>query len=268
MSTIGMGALLALIVCTGCTVKNVIYPVPPVKVGAPPPSFDEVELELDQATRVVCWHRPGDPRSDDPALIFFHGNGENLETLKWAGLYGQLAALDGPVLVVDYPGYGRSTGQPAEKSLKLAAEGALLWMADRYEERLLVPAGWSLGAALAIHLAATHPEQVAGGIAISPWTSLHDVATAHFPHWLVAVGLRENYDSLGAAKGIRSPMLVIHGTADRIIPASHGERLAGALSVARWVPVEGAGHNDVLGFPRVWREITDFVSDLRSQENV
>jgi len=256
--------LLAAFPFAGCTVRNIIYPAPAVEVGRPPAGFDEVELVTADGDRALGWHHPGPVSSNRPAMIFFHGNGENLETLKWTGLYDQLLLLRSPVLVVDYPGYGRSTGVPSERSLKATAEEALSWMGSRYPDRSVVSCGWSLGAALALHLARVGSSWVQGVIAISPWTSLKAVAEIHFPRWLVTMGLRESYDSLGAANQIEIPALVIHGAADSIIPAQQGQRLANSIDAARWVQVEQAGHNDLLGFPAVWQEIDDFVSSLSS----
>ena len=62
---------------------------------------------------------------------------------------------------------------------------------------------------------------------------------------------------------IEVPALVIHGTDDRIIPAAHGRQLAEALGSSTWLAIEGAGHNDLLGFSEVWHEIGAFVTDLR-----
>lgn len=256
--------LLAAFPFAGCTVRNLIYPVPTVKVGRPPAGFDEVELLSAEGSRALGWHHPGPRSRNRPAMIFFHGNGENLETLKWTGLYDRLMTLGFPVLVVDYPGYGRSTGLPSEKSLKSTAEEALIWMGNRYPDRPIVPCGWSLGAALALHLARVGASQVQGVIAISPWTSLKAVAEIHFPRWLVSMGLGESYDSLGLADQIDIPALVIHGAADRIIPVQQGRRLAAGIDAARWVQVELAGHNDLLGFSAVWQEIDDFMSTLSS----
>ena len=240
--------------------RSFIYPVPTVEVGEPPDPFHEVEIDLSSGGRIIGWHHAGDPRSTRPALVFFHGNGENLETLKWSGVYDQLLSLRTAVLVVDYPGYGRSSGAPSEAGLKSSAEAALAWMKSRHPNRAIVPCGWSLGAALAVHLAAAGP--VTGLITISPWTSLSAVAEIHFPRWLVGAGLREEYDSLGVAARIEAPALVIHGSVDRIIPVEQGRRLAGALAEARWMEVEQAGHNDLLGFPTVWQEIDAFVTAL------
>jgi pimeloyl-ACP methyl ester carboxylesterase len=246
----------------GCTVRNIIYPVPMVEVGSPPTRFEEVEIESAEGIRFVGWHHPGDAAGNRPVLIFFHGNGENLETLKWTGLFDQLLSLQAPVLVVDYPGYGRSSGVPSESSLKGSAERALDWVASRYPDRGIVPTGWSLGAAVAVYLAAARPDRVRGLIAMSPWTSLAAVAEIHFPHWLVGLGLREHYDSLGLVDQIAVPALMIHGSIDRIIPIEQGRQLAAALTGAAWVEVGTAGHNDLLSSPVVWREMSQFVSRL------
>lgn len=252
----------------GCSMRSMIYPAPDVQVGAPPQGFEEVALLLDDGSQVVAWHRPVSQPRDRSAMIFFHGNGENLETMKWAGLYERLIALEVPLLVVDYPGYGRSTGQPSEESLKAAATAALQWTTAHYPSRGAVPCGWSLGAALAVYLAAARPAEVDGVVVISSWTSLTDVANAHFPRILVSVGLRERYDSLSLAQRIDRPALVLHGSDDSIIPVDQGEQVAMRLKSARWVSVEGAGHNDLLSFPEVWRQIDNFVSSLRSTPSV
>jgi hypothetical protein len=116
---------------------------------------------------------------------------------------------------------------------------------------------------VALDLAARHPQDVAGVVALSPWTSLQDVARLHFPGWLVGLALRERYDSRTAASTVRGPVLVMHGERDTIIPAAQGRELAQALGArARWVAVPGAGHNDLLAVPAVWREVRGFLDSL------
>jgi len=99
-------------------------------------------------------------------------------------------------------------------------------------------------------------------VAMSSWTSMADVAKAHFPDWLVGLGLRERYDSLAAAQRVSRPALILHGARDRIIPVTQGETLALALEQATWVRLETAGHNDLLGFPEVWQHLGVFLADL------
>ncbi|MDX1643053.1 MAG: alpha/beta hydrolase, partial [Thermoanaerobaculia bacterium] len=213
-----------------------LYPIPAVPVPSPPPPpLEEVGLEVERVGRQVAWHRPFAEAADDrgPVLLLFHGNGENLETLRRAGVLAAFDDLGRPYLAIDYPGYGQSAGSPSEPHLLAGGRAAAAWMRQRYEGRQIVPVGWSLGAAVAIQLVAGGEAQ--GLVAISPWTSLEAIGSDHFPAWLVGLVVRERYDSLAAAPRVERPALVIHGERDRIIPVEHGRRVAAALPEARWV---------------------------------
>ncbi len=249
-------------------VRQMLYPAPPVPVPSPPPApLVEVTLDLPAGERVVAWAREqSDPAS--PAVVFFHGNGENLETVRLSGLFEELAALGAHVLALDYPGYGRSTGDPSEASLTAAGEAGLAWVAERYPQSPRVMVGWSLGAAVAIQ-AASRDESADGIVLMSAWSDLASLAALHFPSWLVGLGLKDKYDSVAAAEDVRSPLLMIHGSADEIIPLAQGRRLHGALGEGdspRFVEVAGAGHNDLLAHPVVWQELGDFLQALAPRE--
>ncbi len=244
-------------------VRQMLYPAPAIPVPSPPAGrFEEVALALPSGVTAMAWFH-GRAAPGRPALVVLHGNGENLETLRLAGLLDDLARLDVAFLAVDYPGYGRSGGRPSEAANGEAAAAALAWLAARHPDRPRVVWGWSLGAAVAVDLAARRPDQVGALIALSPWTSLGELARVHFPGFLVRLLVRERYDSLTAARDVACPSLVIHGARDRIIPPSHGERLAAALPPpTSWLAVPGAGHNDLLGHPEVWRAVAGFLDGL------
>jgi uncharacterized protein len=246
--------------------RSALYPAPSVPVPSPPPvPLEEVTLTLSTGDTVVGWARsaPSLP-PEAPVVLFFHGNGENLQTMSWAGMYPDLEELGVAYLAVDYPGYGRSSGQPSEEGLMATGDAAVAWARPHHPGRPLVLCGWSLGAATAIPTAARHPEEVRGLIALSPWTSLKEVASHHFPAFLVKALLRERYDSLEAARRIGVPSLVIHGDLDDLISSSQGKLIAEALAGPRkkWLPVPGAGHNDLFSHPEVWREITAFLRSI------
>jgi len=189
--------------------------------------------------------------------VFLHGNAENLETLRLSGTLRAFADLGFPWLAIDYPGYGRSQGKAAESRLVASTAAAVDWMHRRHPDRPLVLLGWSLGAAVALQTATG--SAVDGVVAMSAWTSLREIGREHFPSWMVGLFARESYDSLDAASRIEVPVLVIHGARDNIVPVGHGRRVAAALADARWVQVEGYGHNDLLGAPLVWEEMRRFL---------
>ncbi len=248
---------------SGCLARRMTYPAPAVPVGSAPAPLSEVALTPASGRAVSAWaFLPEDAAPGTPALLFFHGNGENLETLSQGGTLEELQRFGVPFLAIDYPGYGRSAGKPSERALLEAADTAAAWMGRRCPGRPLVACGWSLGAAVAIQAAARHPE-VRALVLLSPWTSIRDAAKAHFPAWLVGILLWERYPSLETAPGILCPALVIHGAEDDLIPAPQGEQVAKALPAARWVLIPGAGHNDLLMHRRVWDEIGAFLKRVR-----
>lgn len=241
--------------------RAMLYPAPRLPVPEPPVPWHEVRLPLVGNGHVHGWWR--DSADPGPVLVFFHGNGESLATLGWGGFLDQLAALSAATLVLDYPGYGRSPGRPGEAALHAAADAALHFARAEGRGRPVVVWGWSLGAAVAIPLAARAGTGVAGLVAASPWTRLEDVAAVHVPRMLVRLLLREEYDSLRAAAAVRIPALVLHGQRDGIIPAEHGRRIAAALAgPTRHVEVAGVGHNDLLAHPTAWREVARFTDEI------
>jgi uncharacterized protein len=262
---IALGVLVAFLLLQNMLdgfVRQSIYPAPSVRVPPAPAPLEEVGLELATGERIVAWAH-SDPKLPPgrPAVVFFHGNGENLETMRMSGTFDELARLRVAWIAVDYPGYGRSTGSPSEEGSMGGGSAAVAWLRERHPGRPLVLCGWSLGAATAIGTAAAHPDEVRGLIALSPWTSLPDVARIHFPGLMVRSILKEKYDSLAAAKKVRVPSLVIHGELDNLIPAVQGKEVAAALS-ARWVPVPSAGHNDLLARDEVWMAMERFLDGV------
>jgi len=243
-------------------VRQFVYPRPPVGVPSPAPDpLQEITFQLSDDIKIIGWLDFW--ASDKPIVIFFHGNGENLQTVYYAGTFEQFRTTGANLLVIDYPGYGRSGGKPSEGLVLESGAVALQWIKKEYPGMLVIVGGWSLGAAVAIQTVSSHPSEVDGLIALSAWTSLPDVAHSHFPGWLVGLVLKESYNSLDAVKNIKCPVLLIHGNQDQIIPVVQGRQLADSFPVPpKFIEIPAADHNSLMAYPEVWQSIKTFINWL------
>lgn len=240
--------------------RAITYPRPGVRVQAPAAPMQVVKIPFGEG-EAEAWFLPGTQEVPGPALLFLHGNGENLQTMEQSGTIGRMSEWGLPVMFLDFPGYGNSDGSPNETDNINAAISAIHILRAKNPDRPLVIGGWSLGANVAIQAAAE--DRVDGVMLLSIFSSAADVGRDHYPNWMVKIMLRESYDSVRAAASIDTPALVIHGTSDQIISFDHGLRVSEAFKNPAWmVPVEGAGHNDLLSFQEPWREMDEFLQQI------
>lgn len=242
-------------------IRQMVYPAPLVSVPAAPLPLEDVYIPYSGDAQAHGWlFRKPSATDSTPVLLLFHGNGENLGAMRFSGILADFQELNVSFLALDYPGYGRSGGRPSEAALLAAADSAFIWIKKNFANNPKIICGWSLGAAVAIQTAAKHGQELAGLIALCPWSSLPEVAVVHYPRWLVNSLLDENYNSLEAASRVRCPALVIHGEQDAIIPVAQGEKVAANMGGGcRWVRVPQAGHNDLFSRREVWEEIRAFL---------
>jgi pimeloyl-ACP methyl ester carboxylesterase len=157
------------------------------------------------------------------AVIFAHGNGEVID--YWVSALRGFQERGAGVLLVEYPGYGRSTGSPSERSIRAVMDAAYdrLVADPRVDPDRIFGFGQSLGGGAICLLARDRPLRAL--ILQSTFTSLDAFAASH---WAPGFLLRDQFDNLSVAKSFPGPMLVIHGRDDRLIPWNEGLRLAAA----------------------------------------
>ena len=194
----------------------------------------------------------------DGLVFYLHGNAGNLE--NWFVNLDFWRGLNVDLFMVDYRGYGKSTGRIASQA-ELLADVQAAWQAvtPAYAGRPVVLAGRSLGTGLAAHLAAdlavTQPavQRPAALLLVSPYTSLQALAAQHYP---LAPGALLRYpmrtdaalQTLAAAPGPRPALVLLHGGLDAVIPASQSDALAAQWPGARVQHFASAGHNDLQAF--------------------
>lgn len=184
------------------------------------------------------------PESDDaPVLVHFHGNGEELADL--VDLVSLFRTRGVGVLAVEYPGYGLSReNDPNETSIYEDAEVALRHLLDGGVAReRIVLSGQSLGTGVAVEMA--RRGLGARLLLFSPYTSMVDMANHYLPVLPNRFLVRDLFDNAKKAPGIATPVLVVHGTEDEVIPFRFGKKLAALFPEARFLPLERGRHNDL-----------------------
>jgi pimeloyl-ACP methyl ester carboxylesterase len=196
--------------------------------------------------------RAADPNA--PSLIFAHGNAELID--DWADAMARVRDAGASVLLVEFPGYGHSSGRPSRASIREAFQAAYDWLIDQGGASAsgVVAYGRSIGGGAAADLARDRP--VRALVLQSTFSSTTRIARELFvPGFLV----RDRWDNARAVAEYEGPVLVMHGVADEVIPYGHAERVARArpgLAVTRI----DCGHNDcLLAWPDIVAEVTGFL---------
>lgn len=180
----------------------------------------------------------------DGVVFFLHGNGGNLAS--WFVNAGFYRALNLDLFMLDYRGYGKSTGR-IESEAQLEADVRAAWdaVAPAYAGKRRIVYGRSLGTGLAARLAADVQPDLT--VLVSPYASMVALAEEHYP-WVPKAVLRYPLRTDADITRIRGPVMLLHGDHDTLIPLAHSERLKALKPDATLVVVPGAGHNDLQRF--------------------
>ena len=184
------------------------------------------------------------PRADAPVLLYLHGARWNVRSS--ATRMRRLHSLGFAVLGVDYRGFGESTDTlPSEAMAYEDARAAWDWLAQQHPQRARFVFGHSLGAAIAVHLAGQVSDE-SGVILEGSFPSIADVVAASRWGWLpVSPLITQRFAAGERVAAIGSPLLVVHGSADRLIPPELGRALYDkAIEPKRFELVDGGSHHN------------------------
>lgn len=207
------------------------------------PDVQELRIAVEGATLSAMHLKLPHPKG---VVFFLHGNGGNLATWFTNAAFYRRANYD--LFMLDYRGYGKSSGH-IESEAQLRADVRRAWdaVAPQYQGKRRVIYGRSLGTALAAGLAAQVQPDLT--VLVSPYWSMSELARTRYP--LLPPGLlRYPLATHEDVARIRTPLMLVHGELDPLIPINHSERLARLAPQAQFLRVPGAGHDDVHRFER------------------
>lgn len=241
--------------------RSVIFPRHLVERPADSePVIDGTRLWIETTQgKVEAWYLPSYvcyEAGGEPLLIFAHANAELID--YWPQHVTSLREMGIGVLLVEYPGYGRSEGEPSQASLTETFVKAydMVTSYDGVDENRVAVFGRSLGGGVACALA--KERKVKAMILMSTFTSIRDMSKQFFfPKFLIL----DPFDNLSVVRQFAGKILVVHGTRDEIFPYEMGVELANAAQDGKLITYE-YGHNDcIYDWNEFWREQEGFLRE-------
>lgn len=204
-----------------------------------------VTVKTEDGLALTGWYKPA--RVNMPTIIRFHGNASNVRWNMEAMTpyieqgYGALSA--------EYRGYSGNPGKPTEQGLYKDAHAYMQWLQSQgILTNNIIVYGESVGTGPAVQIAVDYPN-LNRLILQTPFTGLADAAKVHYPFLPVGLLLKDRYENILKIREIKTPLIVVHGTKDAVIPYAQGKALYDAAPEPKsFITVEGAGHNDLDNF--------------------
>jgi fermentation-respiration switch protein FrsA (DUF1100 family) len=183
--------------------------------------YKEIYIQNKEGIKLKAWLHEKD-LINKKTIIFFHGNAGNLRNRNYK--LNELSKFDINFLIVAYRGFSGNEGKPSEQVLYKDAKSTLNWLKIKgVKEKNLILYGESLGTAVAIETAQN--KHLAGIILESPFTSMVELAQKYYPILPVKYLLKDKYETIKKLPNISSPLLVLHGKLDTIVPFTMGQKL-------------------------------------------
>lgn len=250
--TIGLCVYLVAAVALYALQRKFIY-FPTAAIEHP---FDELVIENSATTTKLPAARirlitlnPGLPN----AVIYFGGNAES--TAHTAAEFAR-HFTEQTVYLVNYRGYGGSTGAPSEAALHADALAIYDGIGDRH--RQIAAIGRSLGSGVACRLATSR--SLTHLVLVTPYDSILRIAKNQYPMFPVGLLLRDRFESSRYASSIESPVLAVLASHDAVIPADSSQRLIEAFtSPVKKLILHNTGHNDLQAHALYYPSIQEFL---------
>jgi fermentation-respiration switch protein FrsA (DUF1100 family) len=225
------------------------------------PNLADCWIMTEDGIKLHGWFAPSN--NAIATLVMAHGNAGNLS--HRIDIIYNLQQSGFNVLMFDYRGYGKSDGSPSEDGIYRDCRAAFDYAVGlpNVDSRRIVIWGTSLGGAVAVDAAVHRP--AAGLILESTFTSAKDLAAIHYSFLPSRFLLRIKLNSFDKITNIHIPLLVIHGTQDKVVPIQLGKKIfAAANEPKEFYEIANADHNDtfIAGGHEYYERIRTFILNI------
>ena len=183
--------------------------------------IEKVKIQTSDNIELLGWYHEKNLK-DYKTLVYFHGNAGSLENRIHKLNHFQDMNIN--FLIIAWRGFNGNKGKPSERGLYVDGKSAIDWLKKKgVDEKNLILYGESLGTGVATHLAQN--KNYAGVILETPFTSMVDAAKNFYPYIPINLLLKDKFENFKKVKNINTPILVMHGEVDQIVPFSMGKKI-------------------------------------------
>ena len=208
-------------------------------------NVNEISIKTIDNLRLLAWFYEG--KNNKPIIVYFHGNsfdiGERAYRIKRYNDAGF------STLLLAWRGYSGNKGTPSEKNLYLDGDSAIQWILNntKFKSEDIINYGESLGTGVAIELNCKY--NFLCTVLEAPFTSISDLAFSKYKVYPTKILVKDKFDNLSKIERIKSPLLIISGKKDEVVPHSHSVLLfEKAKTIKKAVFIDEAMHNNLYDF--------------------
>ena len=183
--------------------------------------IEKVKVNTQDRIELLSWYHNKN-LNNYKTILFLHGNAGSLENRIHK--INHFKDMNVNFLLISWRGFSGNKGKPTEKGLYEDAKSAVAWLKSKgVNENNIIIYGESLGTAVATEIAQN--KNFAGIILESPFTSMIDAGKNKYPYLPVRLLLKDKYESNKKIKNIKSPILIMHGKVDTLVPFDMGKKM-------------------------------------------
>jgi len=188
-------------------------------------------------------------------VLYFHGNMTNIERYARFALY--FTRNDYEVWMVDYPGYGKTTGRRSEKTMYADALSFYKLAMEKTTAENIIIYGKSLGTGVASYLASSKPCKTL--VLETPYYSMTSMSQTYVPIYPARL-LRYTFPTNEYLKVAKVPVIIFHGTGDEVIPYKQSLKLKDEFPGIELITVPKGKHNNLYQYPAVTQKLESLLA--------
>ncbi|MBK9338995.1 MAG: alpha/beta hydrolase [Lewinellaceae bacterium] len=218
--------------------------------------FEEFFLDTPDGARLNLLRFPADQSTRRGVVLYFHGNRDNLQ--RWGNLHRDFTCRGYDFVAPDYRGYGKSTGEPAERTFYEDARLVYDWLRTEYPANSIILYGRSLGTAMACYLAAhVRARKI---VLETPFDNIAGLIAGYLRRSELPFRPAFFFPNDRHLRQSELPVLLFHGTADRVVPYASARRLAACLKPGdEFVTIPGGSHHNLREFELYQEKLSEWL---------